>query len=77
MFYFFIILVIVVFIFYFMKGKSLDRSNADRLRGQCLNLLNMPTDEAEQVLERLLRRQQEKNPGKTEEWYLDKSFVRS
>ena len=32
----------------------------------------MPADEADKVIDRLIERQKEKNPGQSEEWYLDK-----
>lgn len=75
------VVVIVVAVYFitkrtslFNKGKlSASLPGAKRnLREQCRSLLKMPPDEADKVIDRLIERQKEKNPGQTEEWYLDK-----
>ncbi len=48
------------------------KTRKDDLREQCRGLLKMPADEADKVIDRLIERQKEKNPGQSEEWYLDK-----
>ncbi len=65
-------LIILFVIIYFIRQKGAPSSKTDQMREKCKSLLNLPPDEAEATLERLLKRQKEKNPGKSEEWYLDK-----
>jgi len=67
-----ILIVIVAVIFYLFRQKGVSPSKENQLRIRCKALLNLPSDEADRTLDRLIERQKEKHPGKSEEWYLDK-----
>lgn len=73
-----IILVIVVFLLFkrtdlFQQGSIGGvKSKEKNIRAECRELLKMPPEEADKVIDRLVEKQREKNPGQTEEWYLDK-----
>ncbi len=72
MLYLVIGILVVLGIFYVIRQRGGITSKENQLRARCKSLLNLPPEEADQTLDRLIQRQQEKNPGKTEEWYLDK-----
>ncbi|OWZ84772.1 hypothetical protein [Natranaerobius trueperi] len=66
-------LVIIITIIYFVRQKgSITSSREQHLRNKCKSLLKTSDAEAEKTLTRLIERQKERNPGKSEEWYLDK-----
>lgn len=67
-----LLIIIAVILFFVIKSKGGPAGKVSTLRNRCKSLLNLPPDEADQVIDRLIERQKEKNPGKTEEWYLDK-----
>ena len=61
---------IIIYLKYFRVSSP--EKESSRLREQCRSVLNMPPGEADQIIDRLVQREQERNPGKTEDWYLDK-----
>ncbi|ACB84025.1 hypothetical protein [Natranaerobius thermophilus] len=65
-------LIVIGIIIYFIRQKSSVTSKENQLRKKCKALLNLPPEEADDTLDRLIERQKEKHPGKSEEWYLDK-----
>ena len=65
-------IIVVIVIVYLIRQKSSGPSSTQQLRNKCKSLLNLPADEADATLNRLIERQKEKHPGKSEEWYLDK-----
>lgn len=69
-----VLLIAIVAVIYFIVRKigGTGLSEKAHLRNQCKALLNLPPEEADKTLDRLIERQKEKNPGKSEEWYLDK-----
>ena len=73
-----IIAIILVYLLYrrtnLFQGSGIVgvKTKESNLRAQCRELLKMPSDEADKVIDRLIERQREKNPGQSEEWYLDK-----
>ena len=52
-------------------GSSLN-GNEKKLWVECRRAINMPTQEADEIITRSLESLRDKHPGKTEEWYLDK-----
>jgi|GEM_PF-414932 len=73
MLYVIILLIIVGVLVYFKFFKtSSPQKKSSWLRDRCRSLLNMPVEEADQVIDRLVSKEKERNPGKTEDWYLDK-----
>ncbi len=74
MVYLIIIILIVGAVAYYLntKGAITPRRKESKLRERCRVLLKMPPQEADQVIDRLVEREKNRNPGKTEEWYLDK-----
>lgn len=66
------VIIILVAIYYYRVRSKSPQARESRLRENCRVLLKMPPREADQVIDRLVERERDKNPGKTEEWYLDK-----
>ena len=73
------IIVIIAVVYLINKRTNIFKGSSSALPGtktnlreQCRALLKMPSDEADKVIDRLIERQKEKNPGQSEEWYLDK-----
>ncbi len=67
-----LVVIIVVGIYFWRQKGTAPVSEKERLRRQCKALLNLPPEEADKTLDRLIKRQKEKNPGQSETWYLDK-----
>lgn len=71
-----ILALVVIFLLFkrsnLFQGGIITKSSEDQLRSQCRELLKMPPEEADKVIDRLIEKEKEKNPGQTEEWYLDK-----
>ncbi len=65
-----IVLILILYKIILILQPTLKKDN--RLRQQCRKLLNFPSKEADETIDRLILRQKERNPGHTEEWYLEK-----
>lgn len=58
---------LVIFLFK-RKGKS----ERNTLRRECRRLLKLPTEAAEDTIDRHIKSLQARFPGRSEEWYLEK-----
>ena len=67
-----VIIIVGVAAIYLHTRRSTSIGKESKLRERCRLLLKMPRKEADQVINRLVEREKARNPGKTEEWYLDK-----
>lgn len=57
--------------FYFwFRGRP--ATPEDKLWAECRRQLRMPPEQADKTIERFLERLQERHPGKSREWYLEK-----
>ena len=59
----------IIAYFWFRKKPS---SRLDKLWVDCQRQLRMPPEQANNVIERYISRLQEKHPGRSQEWYLEK-----
>ena len=69
-----IILAVIIsaFIYYFIKQKGKGRGRIPALRQEARQLLHTNTESADNIIDRQIKLLQEKHPGRTEEWYLEK-----
>ncbi len=64
-----ILAIIAALVYWFRKKPS---SGVSQLHSECRRQLKMPPAEADEVIERYISRLQERHPGKSREWYLEK-----
>ncbi len=67
-----ILLIVVVAVVLFLLRKRSGTGKKDAKRKELRQLLNLPSDSADQTIDRYINNLKERNPGKDEEWYLDK-----
>ncbi len=67
-----ILLIIVVAALYFLLRKRSGVGKKDAKRKELRQLLNLPSDSADQTIDRYINSLKERHPGQDEEWYLDK-----
>lgn len=64
--------VLIVLIYYYLSRRKQGGRKSGSLRTELRQLLNLPPAEAEKTIERHLKSLQERFPGRSEEWYLEK-----
>jgi len=69
---FLVVMLIVVAAVYFLQRKRAGAGKESAKRKELKQLLNLPSDSADQTIDRYINNLKERNPGHDEEWYLDK-----
>jgi len=69
---FIVFLLIVVAAVYFLQRKRSGTGGKEAKRKELRQLLNLPSQSADQTIDRYINNLKERHPGHDEEWYLDK-----
>lgn len=67
-----ILLIIVAAAVYFLQRSRTGTGKKGAKRKELRQLLNLPSDSADQTIDRYINNLKERHPGHDEEWYLDK-----
>lgn len=67
-----IAMAVIVLLYYYISRRKLSGRKSDSLRKELRQQLNLPPAEAEKTIERHQKSLQERFPGRSEEWYLEK-----
>ena len=59
-------------IYYFWQQSRRGKGSTNALRREARRLLHTNTDSANEIIDRQIKLLQEKHPGRSEEWYLEK-----
>ena len=67
-----IAIAVILFAFYYLKKKKTKKPKTSALRKEYSRRAGLPSTTADEHIDAYIKRLQQKYPGRSEEWYLEK-----